>query len=530
MAAEEVLWLNLDDLNAVLARAKAEQWTALALMGGDYKTLVYADFVRSRLSAAPVFFVSHQLREVPLPLTQISSLKSLHLLGHRIDSAGAAKLTRLIGLSSLDLRGNQIDDDGAIELVKLSSLTSLCLADNNIGVAGARAILDAWAEPTTANRRQFLDLRDNGNFSGLLPAEVLKQTDAQAIIAAWRQHQKREAARLPLPMPEAAGEPVAHGLPVVTARDGQLTLLDPASGSGARDDAIGRELHTEVIRALDRLIAAVGQKNALSEWRESAEGAKERLGGGPREVRVSAILRIERLRSLREADERRRVEPDPLIEPAEAGVAAALRDAVAAANLYIETDPYLAEQQRRLADPGLDMAISTEEAAAAEAEMAELDIADPALLAELRLGRETAEAGGSAGGRALAWLAGSWRNVVREMLRQVLAWVREQVKAARASAGGTAMQAKLGAAITIDEALEVLAAMGLQGRRAVGEAIRASGESAGRILRHGEPILGKAGAGVFILWLADQVGLLTRLGWSREFAVQIQRLLAGIAG
>jgi hypothetical protein len=112
----------------------------------------------------------------------------------------------------------------------------------------------------------------------------------------------------------------------------------------------------------------------------------------------------------------------------------------------------------------------------------------------------------------------------------VLAWVREQVKAARASAGEAAMQGKLGVVITIDEALDVLAAMGLQGRQAANEAIRASGESAGRILRHGEPILGKAGAGVFMLWLADQVGLLTRLGWSPEFAAQIQRLLAGIAG
>ena len=113
-----------------------------------------------------------------------------------------------------------------------------------------------------------------------------------------------------------------------------------------------------------------------------------------REVRVSAILRIERLRSLREADERRRLESDPLVEPAEAGVAAALRDAVAVANFHVETDPFLAEQQRRLADPGLDIAISTEEAAAAEAEVETLDIADPALLTELRLGRETAEAGG----------------------------------------------------------------------------------------------------------------------------------------
>jgi hypothetical protein len=339
-----------------------------------------------------------------------------------------------------------------------------------------------------------------------------------------------EARQSPLPPPEAAGEPVAHGVQVGTAPDGRLTLVDPALGVGARDDDVGRELHGELIAALDRLIAAAGRSNMVAEWREAAEAAKARLGDEPREVRVSAILRIERLRSLREADDRRRLESDPLVEPAEAGVAAALRDAVAAANLYVETDPYLAEQQRRLADPEIDLAISTEEAAAAEAEMDELEIADPALLAELRVGRETAAAGGRAGERALAWLAGSWRNVVREMLRQVLAWVREQVKATRASAGETAMQARLGAVITIDKAVEVLASMGPQGGRAASGAIRAGGESAGRIWRHGEPVLGKAGAGVFMLWLADNVGLLTRLGWSPEFAAQIQRLLAGIAG
>ena len=117
------------------------------------------------------------------------------------------------------------------------------------------------------------------------------------------------------------------------AIDGRLTLVDPASGTGARDDDLGREFHAEVLLALNRLIKAVGNKNSVAEWREVAEAVKERLGGGPTEVRVSAILRIERLRSLREADERRRLDPDPLVEPAEAGEAAALRDAVAAANL-----------------------------------------------------------------------------------------------------------------------------------------------------------------------------------------------------
>jgi hypothetical protein len=66
----------------------------------------------------------------------------------------------------------------------------------------------------TFARRQKLDLTENPGLDGLLPDEVIAQTDAQVIIAAWRQRQEREAARAPLPPPEAAGEPVAFGVQV----------------------------------------------------------------------------------------------------------------------------------------------------------------------------------------------------------------------------------------------------------------------------------------------------------------------------
>jgi hypothetical protein len=245
-------------------------------------------------------------------------------------------------------------------------------------------------------------------------------------------------------------------------------------------------------------------------------------------------LRIERLRSLREADERRRVEPDPLVEPAEAGVAAALRDAVAAANLYVETDPYLAEQQRRLADPDIAPVLSVEEAAAAEADLEALDVADDALLDELRHGRETAAAVGEAGRRARVWLAGSWRNVLVEVLRRVLAGVREQVRVARAVAGDAAMQAKLGTVITVGEAGAVLAALGLQAKLAAAAAGGTAMASAARIWLNAEPEIGK-GIGQAVKWgtvllVARHLDLLPKLGWSPEFAAQIQRLLTGIAG
>ena len=462
-------------------------------------------------------------------IARLAGLTSLDLMGNQIGATGAAAIAGLTGLTSLNFGLNLLGDAGTKAIAKLTDLIWLNLRANRIGVAGARAILDAWADPATAERRRYLNLRDNDNLDGLLPAKVLRQTDAQMIIAAWRERQDGEVGRAPLPEPEAVGEPVAHGVQVAAGSDGRLALVDRPLAERARDDAVGRELHGEVVLALDRLIATAGRSNVVAEWREAAEATKERLGSGPTEMKVSAILRIERLRSLREVDERRRSEPDPMVEPAEAGVAAALRDAVAAANLYIETDPYLAEQQRRLAEPGLDIAISTEEAEAAEAEMEEFDVADPALLAELRLGREVAAASGRAGERARAWLAGSWRNVVREMLRQVLALVRAQVKAVRAGAGEAAMQAKLGTVITVDEAKAVLDAMGLQAKVAAAKAGHATLGSLGRMWLAAEPEIGK-GVGQAVKWgllvlLVRHLDLLPRLGWSTDFVAAIGRLL-----
>lgn len=86
-------------------------------------------------------------------------------------------------------------------------------------------------------------------------------------VSGWREvvEQGQIAAEVPLPAPEAAGEPVAHGVQVGTAADGRLTLVDPELGAGARDDEIGRELHGEFIEALDRLIAAAGRSNVVAE-------------------------------------------------------------------------------------------------------------------------------------------------------------------------------------------------------------------------------------------------------------------------
>ena len=594
--------LTPEALEAVLAQAKAERWTELALRGPGFEPPLGARALGNRASER-VFTLRQRLDHVPPTLLGIDSLTSLDLAGNQIGDAGAeaiannlsqltaldlgsnrigdagaraiaAKLYRLkslrlwsnnVGdagakdisklkaLDLLDLSGNRIckeggqsiseikslhtlslsdnpiSDAGAKEIAKLSKLASLKLWYTKIGSKGAEAILDAWADQATSERRELLDLRGNKGFGALVPAEVLEQTDAQVIIAAWRARQAPEAGRAPLPEPDTVGEPAEPGMAVGAGSDARLTLVDPPLASGARDDAVGRELHAELLLALDRLIAATGQSNRLAEWRAAAMAARERLGAGPAEVRLSAVLRIERLRSLYQIDERRRVEVDPLIEPAEAGAAGALRDAVASANLYIATDPHLAEQQRRLADPEQVLPLSPEDVETVEADLEALELAEPALLDELRLARETAALGGPAGERARAWLAGSWRNLLREALRQALAAVRELAKAARASADETALQAKLGTVITVEEGKAVLDAMGLQAKLAAAEAGRRALGSLGRVWLVAEPEIGK-GVGQAVKWgllllLARHLDLLPRLGWSTDFVATIARIL-----
>lgn len=345
---------------------------------------------------------------------------------------------------------------------------------------------------------------------------IARQAQGSRTLKGLRAYLDERSGKL-LPRPESVGSPSSEGARVAVGIDRRLALDDAELADEARDDEIGRELHGEVLAALDRLIAAAGRSNTVAEWREAAQGAKTRLGAAPRDVRTSLILRIERLRSLREADERRRKEADPLVAPAEAGVAAALSDAVAAANIYIQTDPYLAAWQQRLVDPGMKLELTPEEAQVAEADLEALDLAEPELLDELRQGRETAQLGGKAAERARAWLAGSWRNVFRETMRQVLASVR-----------AATMNAQLGAMITVGDGAAALQALGLDAKLRMAEGQRHAMASIGRIWQNAEPEIGKGVAQAVkwasILLLARHLDLLPRLGWSAEVVTELKRL------
>jgi internalin A len=140
MAADEVQRLDLKDLDAVLARAKSEAWTELALVVHDLRGYQAEALVRSKWPAARVFVLNERLRKVPSALIEIDSLASLVHTSDHIGDAGATTLTQLAGLTSLHLQYNQIADAGATALARLTRLTSLNLRYNQIGDAGATGL------------------------------------------------------------------------------------------------------------------------------------------------------------------------------------------------------------------------------------------------------------------------------------------------------------------------------------------------------------------------------------------------------
>ena len=85
----------------------------------------------------------------------------------------------------------------------MTNLASLHLTANIIGAEGARALLETWVDLANADHLEFLDLRENGDLSSVLPAEVLETTDAQAILAAYRKFRLAAAQETLRPLNEA---------------------------------------------------------------------------------------------------------------------------------------------------------------------------------------------------------------------------------------------------------------------------------------------------------------------------------------
>ena len=175
-SSEQPQKISLSELEQVLAQARDEGWSELALIS---RSLAGWANVLAQWSGSNAFAID--------PL----------------DTVAVTKLSSLTGLTSLGLIGHGIGAEGARALASLTSLTSLNLGTNGIGAEGARALLDAWVESPTAKRLLFLDLRENGDLSSVLPAEALDTTNAQAILTAYRRYRSAWNIQAVQPLNEA---------------------------------------------------------------------------------------------------------------------------------------------------------------------------------------------------------------------------------------------------------------------------------------------------------------------------------------
>ena len=136
-------------------------------------------------------------------LASMSSLTSLDLDGNQIGAEGARALSSLSGLTLLDIRNNRIGDEGARALSSLSALTFLDIHNNQIGAKGTQALLEAWIDGPTPKNLRYLDLRDNGDLTSILPGEALETRDARSILAAYRRYRSAAEQKTLRPLNEA---------------------------------------------------------------------------------------------------------------------------------------------------------------------------------------------------------------------------------------------------------------------------------------------------------------------------------------
>jgi len=196
----QTIHLKADEWSALIARARKERWRTLVLLHSSWAH--NADWFHWK-NQSNVYIADVPAEQLISGILTLETPATLALAGFGLGDAGARELAKLYYLTSLDVSSNQIGDAGARELAKLSSLTYLSVSHNQIGEAGARAILDAWSQPQHSQSRQWLDLRNNGDLSTLLPAEALETADAQAILAAYRRYHSARRHQSARPLNEA---------------------------------------------------------------------------------------------------------------------------------------------------------------------------------------------------------------------------------------------------------------------------------------------------------------------------------------
>ena len=188
------------ELEKVLEQAREESWAAVSFISP--RAAGWNDTVGG-VTPGPVYVIEALPKESVRIISGLMKLSSLGLVDHQIGAEGARALASLSALTSLDLSSNHIGAEGARALASLSVLTSLHLNKNQFRDEGARALLEAWIDRPTAENLSYLDLRENGDLSSVMPGEALDTTDAQSILAAYRRYRSAAEQKTLRPLNEA---------------------------------------------------------------------------------------------------------------------------------------------------------------------------------------------------------------------------------------------------------------------------------------------------------------------------------------
>ena len=93
------------DLDDLLAKAQAEQWTELVLLGPDYEPDGWPEELER---ASRVFQLTEHVEGLAQKLSSLNNLASLNLASNDIGDEGAVAVAALTNLASLDLFNNKI--------------------------------------------------------------------------------------------------------------------------------------------------------------------------------------------------------------------------------------------------------------------------------------------------------------------------------------------------------------------------------------------------------------------------------------
>ena len=194
-AEPEIITVDTDGLDALLAQARAEAWEKLFLGSGAWPDDGLRHWHRAGGFQGRIVKLSGDRDSLAARLGivgELSSLRRLALLSFGIGDDGARAIASLTNLTSLDLGDNSIGVDGAHAIASLTNLTSLNLGDNDIEETGIRHLLDRHCDADPPTPLDRLDLRNNPGLEKVLPSEVMESWDARAILAAYRRYRDAE--------------------------------------------------------------------------------------------------------------------------------------------------------------------------------------------------------------------------------------------------------------------------------------------------------------------------------------------------